>query len=86
METQLTVRLPSDLTNKIKEKARRLKLKRSDIIRMALTEFLEGPAEDDYPYARVKHLIGSIRSGVGNLSSLRREDLIKKIRQHNFRD
>ncbi len=83
MDTQLTVRLPADLTNKINEKARRLRLKKSDIVRQAVIAYLEGPEETEKPYDRVKHLIGSIRSGAMSPS---REDLIRTIRQHNFRD
>lgn len=84
METQVTVRVPAEMAGKIRERARRMRLKRSDIIRMALAEFLEERAETDHPYERVKHLVGSIRSGKPTLR--RREDLIQKIRQHNFRD
>ena len=80
MNTQLTVRLPADLTVKIKEKARRLRLKRSDVVRLALTEFLEGPEETDYPYERVKHLIGSISTGISDLGANHREHLIKKFK------
>lgn len=86
MESQLTVRLPADLVVKVRERAKRMRLKRSDVVRMAVREFLEGPEATDRPYERVKHLIGSIRSGAGNLSSQRREDLIQKMRRHNFRD
>ena len=80
METQFTIRLPADLSSKIKEKARRLKLKRTDIIRLAVADFVEGPDEGVRPYERVKHLIGSIRTGVPDLGSRHREYLIGKFR------
>lgn len=82
MDTQLTVRLPSDLTIKMKEKARRLRLKRSDIIRLALAEFLEGPEEPHYPYERVKHLIGSVSIDIPDLGKNHRKYLLQKLRKN----
>jgi len=85
METQLTVRLPADLTGKIKQRAKQLRLKKADIVRQALVAYLEGPEETDRPYDRVKHLIGSVHSGIGDFAA-RRDEIIRTIRQHNFRD
>lgn len=82
METQLTIRLPSDLSAKIRDKSRRLGLKRSDIVRLALTEFLEGPEETSSVYDRVKHLAGSIKTGIPDLGQRHREHLIRKFRKH----
>jgi metal-responsive CopG/Arc/MetJ family transcriptional regulator len=41
MDAQLTVRLPEALSKKINRLARKLKLKRSDIVRLALERFAE---------------------------------------------
>jgi metal-responsive CopG/Arc/MetJ family transcriptional regulator len=41
MQSQLTIRLPEDLEREIADYARRLHLKRSDIVRMALESFLK---------------------------------------------
>ena len=54
METQLTVRLPADLASKIKEKARRLRLKKSDIVRQAVIAYLEGPEEREYLIQKIR--------------------------------
>ena len=42
MGAQLTVRLPEALNKKINRLAKKLKLKRSDIVRLALERFAEG--------------------------------------------
>jgi|GEM_PF-309493 len=41
MDAQLTVRLPESLSKKINSLAKQLKLKRSDIVRLALERFTE---------------------------------------------
>ena len=81
METQLTIRLPADLTNKVWERAKSMRLKRSDIVRLALAQYLELPDENDRPYERVKHLAGSMHSGISDLGTNHRKYLIQKIRQ-----
>jgi metal-responsive CopG/Arc/MetJ family transcriptional regulator len=83
MDAQMTIRLPADLSSKVKEKAKRLGLKRSDIIRRALTEYLEGPDEDTPLYDRVKHLVGSVKSGIPDLGLNHRKYLIQKLTQNH---
>jgi predicted transcriptional regulator len=84
MQSQLTVRLPDDLDKEVTSAAKRLRLKRSDIVRLALEQFLREPQvkEEQLPYGNVKHLVGSFESGVPNLGSAHREHLIKRIRRH----
>ena len=65
MEDQLTVRLPKELGAALREKAARMQRKRSEVVRMAVVEFLQIP--DDHgerPVERVRDLIGSLRSEV----------------------
>jgi len=83
MASQLTVRLPDDLDREVAKAARRLRLKRSDIVRLALVQYLREPniREDQAPYERVKHLIGSVRSGIADLGSSHREHLVERIRR-----
>ncbi len=83
MQSQLTIRLPDDLNRGLVLAARRLRLKRADIVRMALERYLAEPGaqEDPAPYNRVKHLLGSVRSGIRDLGSFHREHLLKRMRR-----
>ncbi len=84
MPSQLTVRLPEDLHQGLTEAANRMRLKRSDVVRLALEEYLNAThvREDLTPYDRVKHLIGSVRSGTADLGSSHREHLVQRIRRN----
>ncbi len=83
MQSQLTVRLPEDLDREVADAARRLQLKRSDIVRLALVQYLREPhtREDESPYGRVKHLLGSIKSGVSDLGTSHREHILARIKR-----
>lgn len=81
MDTQLTVRLPTDLSGKIRKKAQAMRLKRADIVRLALIEFLEDRTGETSPYDRVRHLLGSAKTGVSDLGERHREHLLEKIRR-----
>lgn len=82
MQTQLTVRLSDDLEKEISALAKRLRLKRSDIIRMALEKFLgEFRGEENRPYEKVKNLIGTISSGISDLGEAHRKYLLKKFKE-----
>ena len=84
MGSQLTVRLPDDLGETLEDLARRMKLKRSDVVRMAIRRLAEEMDEqlETRPYDRVKHLLGSVRSGIPDLGSAHREHLVKKLRRN----
>ena len=81
MQSQLTVRLPEDLDQEVTNAAKRLRLKRSDIVRLALEQFLREPRvqEEETPYGNVKHLLGSVKSGIPDLGTSHREHLVKQI-------
>ena len=81
MQSQLTVRLSDDLDRNVSSIAKRLRLKRSDIVRMALEKFLEEfhLEKEGRPYDKVKSLIGTISSGISDLGEAHREHLLKKI-------
>lgn len=83
MQSQITVRLPDDLDREITGYARRLHLKRSDIVRMALERFLrEGQVREEIsPYERVSNLIGSVESGISDLGREHRKYLVKRIKK-----
>jgi metal-responsive CopG/Arc/MetJ family transcriptional regulator len=82
MQSQITVRLSDDLDKEILALSKRLRLKRSDIVRMALERFLgEFHGEEGIPYEKVKNLIGTVSSGISDLGESHRKYLLKKFRK-----
>ena len=84
MGFQITVRIPDDLEKDLSALGQKLRLKRSDIVRIALEkfigEFMEG--EGTKPYDRVSSIIGIISTGVPDLGEAHRKYLVKKIKRH----
>jgi predicted DNA-binding protein len=80
MESQLTLRLPSTLNEKLERTAARLKRKRSDVVRLALEQFLDTEPEIR-PIERVRDLLGKVESGVPDLGQNHREHLIRRLRR-----
>jgi predicted transcriptional regulator len=80
MEDQLTVRLPRELSRALKERAARMQRKPSEVVRMAVTEFLQ---VTDQPRQRsaARDLIGSLETGIPDLAIRHREYVIKKLRR-----
>lgn len=83
METQLTVRLPGALHERLARAAKRLGLKRSDVARLAIQRYLDEAEAAPSPraYDLVKDLIGSLHSGVGDIGSRHREYLLARFRK-----
>ena len=80
MDSQLTLRLPGTLAGRLDRSAKRLKRKRSDVVRLALEQFLDAePALR--PIDRVRDLLGKIESGVPDLGQRHREHLIRRLRR-----
>ena len=84
MKSQLTLRLPDDLEEDLSMLTKRLRLKRSDIVRMALERFIGEVKENEEmkPYDRVVSIIGTISSGISDLGEAHRRHILKKIRKH----
>jgi metal-responsive CopG/Arc/MetJ family transcriptional regulator len=80
MESQLTLRLPDTLANKLTQSAKRMKRKRSDVVRLALEQFLD-TEPDVKPVDRVRDLLGSVASGVPDLGQRHREHLVERLRR-----
>jgi metal-responsive CopG/Arc/MetJ family transcriptional regulator len=80
---QLTVRIPDDYTEKLDKVTKKMGLKRSDIIRLALKQFLQESYEKDNrtPFQKVSHFLGIVESGIKDLGQHHREYLIQKIRR-----
>lgn len=84
MKSQLTVRIPDQLDQEISVLAKRLHLKRSDIVRMALEKLVaefEGKPEQT-PYERVKKLVGVVNSGIPDLGEAHRKHLKARIKRN----
>ncbi len=75
--------MPDEYEEKIALLAKRMGLKRSDIVRMALKQFVEENLETDQrtPFQRIGHLLGTAESGVKDLGQRHRDYLMKKIRK-----
>ena len=80
MESQLSLRLPEALADKLERSARRLKRKRSDVVRLALEQFLDSEPEIR-PIERVRDLLGRVESGIPDLGQSHREHLIRRLRR-----
>jgi hypothetical protein len=82
MDEQLTVRLPAELGRALRAAAARSSRKSSEIVRLALREYLGlAGAEPGPPAERVRGLIGSLESGVPDLVNRSREVLLESIRR-----
>ncbi len=79
MQSQITVRLDEEFHEQIANVAKRLRRKRSDIVRLALEKFISeiDVLNESKPYDQVKGLIGSVSSGIPNLGEAHREYHIK---------
>ena len=80
MKSQLTLRLPATLAGKLDRSARRLRRKRSDVVRLALEQFLDSEPQGR-PIERVRDLLGGVESGVPDLGQRHREHLIRRLRR-----
>jgi hypothetical protein len=75
MQSQITVRLDEEFHKQIAFVAKRLRRKRSDIVRLALEKFVSeiDGLNESKPYDQVKGLIGPVSSGIPNLKEARKE-------------
>ena len=78
---QLTIRMPDDQMSRIEHIAKKLGLKKSDVTRMAIKKFIQEYDDGtEKPFAKVKHLLGVVESGVPDLGQRHRQHLLKKIK------
>jgi len=79
---QLTIRMPKEYLIQIDQIAKSTGLKKSDITRMAIKNFIEkhGDEEDLNLYTKSKSLIGVVESGIPDLGQNHRKHLIRKIK------
>lgn len=83
MNTQVTIRLPGELHQVVRKEAIHLGLNCSDIVRMAISQYLNSSKQefDDYPYSKVSNLVGIINSGISDLGERHREHLLTRMRK-----
>lgn len=79
---QLTIRMPKEYLIQIDQIAKSTGLKKSDITRMAIKNFIEKHVdeEDLNLYTKFKSLIGVVESGIPDLGQNHRKHLIRKIK------
>jgi metal-responsive CopG/Arc/MetJ family transcriptional regulator len=83
MERQLTLRMPANLATKLDKVARSTRRRRSEIVRLALEQFLGEVdiKEERRPIELVRDLLGSMESGVPDLGQRHRDYLVKRLRR-----
>ena len=79
MEQQLTLRLPVELATRLDRAAKRLQRKRSEVVRLALEQYLSVEVVSR-PVERVRDLLGGIESGVPDLGQRHREYLMRRLK------
>lgn len=79
MEHQLSLRLPASLAEKLDHAATKMQRKRSEVVRLALEQFLETEVEVR-PIERVRDLLGKVESGVPDLGARHRDYLKARLR------
>ena len=81
MASQITVRLPEDLKESLELAAARAKVKSSEVVRMALRDFL-GTPKGSRPRAaeRVRGLVGSLASGIPDLAEKHRKYVLESLK------
>jgi hypothetical protein len=81
MGDQLTVRLSPDLHRALRAAAREAQRKPSEIVRMALRQYLAVPGPDgSRPVERVRGLIGSLDSGATDPGAKHRASILESVK------
>jgi len=82
VEDQLCVRLSPELCRAVRDAARRMQRKPSEVVRMALRQYLVLPGPDgSRPVDRVRGLIGSLDSGVPDLGRRQRASVLEAAKR-----
>jgi predicted transcriptional regulator len=84
MEMQLTIRIPDEYSLRIEKLTKKMGLKKSDVARLALKQFLDENSieEKDKPFDKIKHLLGVAESKTEDLGQKHRDYLIQKIKKN----
>ena len=81
MSDQLTIRLSEEMNRALKAASVRMRRKRSEIVRLALSQYLDlGPGHEEKPADRVRHLIGSLETGISDLAENHRSYVLESLK------
>lgn len=83
VERQLTLRMSYELADKLERAAEKMRRRRSEIVRLALEQYLEAESTDHAarPIDLVRDLLGRIRSGIPDLGQRHRHYLVMRLRR-----
>ncbi len=76
-----SIRLDDELDKKIQALAKKAKVSKSEIVREALTEYLEAREAEEKPYDLGQDLFGRFGSGEGNLSTTYKRRIKEKLHE-----
>ncbi len=79
-----SVRLDDELDKKIQAMAEKAKVSKSEIVREALTEYLEAREAEDKPYDLGHDLFGRFGSGEVDLSTTYKRRIKEKLHEANL--
>ena len=86
MAEPLTIRLPDDLSQALDQAAEQMQRDPGEVVRLALYQYLGIPPEGSKaPAERVRHLIGSLDSGIPDLAENHRAYLLDSLTQKHGR-
>jgi len=81
MSDQLTVRLSEEMNRALEAASVRMRRKRSEIVRLALSQYLDlEPRREEKPAERVRHLIGSLETGIPDLAENHRSYVLESVK------
>ena len=82
MERQLTIRITDVLADRLEQAAREMRRKKSEVVRLALEEFLGEPDREKLPRPAdlARDLIGSVESGIPDLGQNHRQHMLNRLR------
>lgn len=83
---QMTIRIPEEYMTQVHDISLRTGLKKSDIARLAIKDFLERfdvvPGQEDKPINKASDLIGVVNSGIPDLGRNHRRYILKGMQGH----
>ena len=89
MQSQITTRLSTELVDKTSAVAKRLHLKRSDVVRIALEKFIDEfrSEEEIKPYEKIKELTKSNADGIAEkIETYNKSTTLKKLNEITIDD